>query len=175
MIPVFRIFTAFCFAVVALASEAVQAQPGRGPGGIGGPGGVDVALVKKFDQDNDGRLSKSERALARKEIVRKPGPKVSPEDVTNYSSEGLFDSSVLRTIFLTFDASDWEKELQDFKPTDVEVPAMMMVDGKEYPNVGVSFRGASSFFMVSEGSKRSFNISMDYMDDKQKLLGYKSK
>ena len=201
MISVFRRFTAICFAVVLIASGEVQAQPGGpgGPGRIGGPGGVDVELVEKFDQDKDGRLNKSERALARREIVRlqasgqgrrrgpggpggpgrsrvagKPGPKVNPEDVVNFSSEGLFDTSVLRTIFLTFEADDWEKELQDFKPTDVEVPAKMMVDGKEYPNVGVSYRGASSFFMVSEGSKRSFNISMDYMDDKQRLLGYKS-
>ena len=199
MISVYKLFTAICFSVVALASGKVQAQPGGGPGGIGGPGGVDVELVEKFDQDNDGRLNKSERALARKEIVRlqasgqgrrrgpggpggpgrsrvagKPGPKVSPKDVVNFSSEGLFDTGVLRTIFLTFEADDWEKELQDFKPTDVEVPAKMIVDGKEYPNVGVSYRGASSFFMVGEGSKRSFNISMDYMDDKQRLLGYKS-
>ena len=202
MISVFRRFTAICFAVVLIASGEVQAQPGGGAGGpgrIGGPGGVDVELVEKFDQDKDGRLNKSERALARREIVRlqasgqgrrrgpggpggpgrsrvagKPGPKVNPEDVVNFSSEGLFDTSVLRTIFLTFEADDWEKELQDFKPTDVEVPATMMVDGKKYPNVGVSYRGASSFFMVSEGSKRSFNISMDYMDDKQRLLGYKS-
>ena len=197
MISVYRLFTAICFSFVVIAAGEAQDQPGGGPGGIGGPGGVDVELVEQFDQDNDGRLNKTERALARKEIVRlqasgqgrrrgpggpggrnrvagKPGPQVNPEDVVNFSSEGLFDTSVLRTIFLTFESDDWEKELQDFKPTDVEVPAKMMVDGKEYPNVGVSYRGASSFFMVSEGSKRSFNISMDYMDDKQKLLGYKS-
>ena len=200
MISVFRVFTAICIAILAIASGEAQAQPGGRPGGpgvIGGPGGVDVELVEKFDQDDDGRLNKSERALARKEIVRlqasgqgrrrgpggpggrnrvasKSGPEVSPEDVVGISSKGLFDTSVLRTIFLTFEADDWEKELQDFKPTDVEVPATMMVDGKEYPNVGVSYRGASSFFKVSEGSKRSFNISMDYMDDKQRLLGYKS-
>ena len=193
MISVVRIFTVICFVIVVIATGEVKAQPGGSPGGIGGPGGVDVELVEKFDQDNDGLLNKSERALARKEILRlqashqgrrrgpggsrvagKPGPIVSPADVANYSSEDLFETTVLRTIFLTFEADDWEKELQDFKPTDVEVPATMMVDGKEYPNVGVSYRGASSFFMVSEGSKRSFNISMDYMDDKQKLLGYKS-
>ena len=156
---------------------------------------MEVDLVEKYDEDDNGRLSKSERALARKEIVRlqaggqgrrrggpgrggrvagKRGPKVSPDDVANFSSQNLFDTGVLRTVFLTFESDEWEKELQDFKPTDVEVPATMMVDGNEYPNVGVSFRGASSFFTISEGSKRSFNISMDYTDDKQTLLGYKS-
>ena len=175
-----------------------------GPGGIGGPGGVDVDLVEKFDADENGTLDNEERALARKEIIRlqrsnqgrrrggppgggpggprrggnRPagtqGPKVTPADVQKFTSEGLFDPDVLRTVFLAFESDDWEKELQDFKPTDVEVPATMVVDGKEYPNVGVSFRGASSFFQISEGSKRSFNISMDYIDEDQKLLGYKS-
>ena len=201
MFPVFRLIAfASYLAVFALASSEVQAQPG-GPGGIGGPNGVDVDLVEKFDADKNGRLNETERALARKEIIRlqsnsqgrrrgrggppgggrggsRPkgtqGPKVTPADVTNYTSEGLFDPGVLRTIFLTFEAKDWEKELQDFKPTDVEVPATMMVDGKTYSNVGVSFRGASSFFTIDEGSKRSFNISMDYQDDEQNLYGYRS-
>lgn len=50
----------------------------------------------------------------------------------------------------------------------------MIVDGKTYENVGVGFRGASSFFMVGAGSKRSLNISMDLVKSDQKLLGYKS-
>ena len=190
------------FTLTLSTVQAQPGGPG-GPGGIGGPGGVDVDLVEKFDADKNGRLDDEERALARKEIIRlqssnqgrrrggpgggpggprgggnrpsgRQGPKVAPADVQNFSSEDLFDPDVLRTVFLTFEADDWEKELQDFKPTDVEVPATMMVDGKEYPNVGVSFRGASSFFMISEGSKRSFNISMDYIDKDQRLLGYKS-
>jgi spore coat protein CotH len=104
----------------------------------------------------------------------KIGPKVSPSDVTNDTKSKFFDTKALRTVFLEFEQSDWEKELAEFKPTDVEIPATMIVDGKTYPNVGVSFRGASSFFSIAEGSKRSLNISMDYMDDKQKLYGYKS-
>ena len=180
-----------CLILTFLAISKAQDRSERRPGG---PGAPDIMLVEKFDADNDGRLNENERALARKEIQRikseenrpprrprgvnppagKPGPKVTPAQVTNFSSEDLFDTSVLRTVFLTFKADDWEQQLQDFKPTDVEVPATMMVDGKEYPNVGVGFRGASSFFHVSEGSKRSFSISMDYLDDDQKLLGYKS-
>ena len=201
MMFAFRLFVVTsCLIYSLVTTNQVQAQPG-GPGGIGGPGGVDVDLVEKFDADKNGTLDTEERSLARKEIVRlqssnqgrrrggppgggprgggnrptgKQGPKVSPADAQNFSSEGLFDPDVLRTVFLTFEADDWEKELQDFKPTDVEVPATMMVDGREYPNVGVSFRGASSFFQIGEGSKRSFNISMDYLDKDQKLLGYKS-
>ncbi|MCC2669804.1 MAG: cotH, partial [Armatimonadetes bacterium] len=48
------------------------------------------------------------------------------------------------------------------------------VDGKRYPNVGVHFRGASSYFMVPRGYKRSLNLSVDLADSKQRLLGHKT-
>ncbi len=118
---------------------------GRGPGGPGGP-----------------------------RPTPKPGIQVAVEDVKKYGKEGLYDPNVLRTIFLQFDDEDWEAQMADFKPTDVEVPAKMIVDGKIYENVGVGFRGASSFFMVGPGSKRSLTISMDLVDSEQKLMGYKS-
>ena len=57
-------------------------------------------------------------------------------------------------MFLEFENADWEAELADFNNTDVEVPAMVTVDGKTYPHVGVHFRGMSSFFTVRAGSKR---------------------
>jgi hypothetical protein len=50
----------------------------------------------------------------------------------------------------------------------------MTIDGKTYPNVGVAFRGASSYGHVSRGSKRSFNISLDMADDDQRFDGYKT-
>jgi len=77
-------------------------------------------------------------------------------------------------VFLTFENDDWEKELAAFKPTDVEVPAKLIVDGQQYKEVGVSFRGASSFFSIPEGLKRSLNISMDYLDSGQRLHGFKT-
>jgi len=58
MISVFRVFTAICIAILAIASGEAQAQPGGRPGGpgvIGGPGGVDVELVKSCDCKPAGR------------------------------------------------------------------------------------------------------------------------
>ncbi|MFM7149754.1 MAG: CotH kinase family protein [Gemmataceae bacterium] len=104
----------------------------------------------------------------------KPGPKVSPDQVKTYDKEPLYDPTVLRTLFLTFENPEWETELAAFKNTDVEVPATLVVDGKSYPNVGVHFRGMSSFGMVPAGSKRSLNLSLDFVDEKQRLLGYKN-
>ena len=40
---------------------------------------------------------------------------------------------------LDFENKDWEAEIADFHGTDVDVPATMTVDGKEYKNVGVAF------------------------------------
>ncbi|MFO0842950.1 MAG: CotH kinase family protein [Gemmataceae bacterium] len=104
----------------------------------------------------------------------KPGPKVTPAEVANHPKAGLYDPTVLRTIFMDFEDKDWEAELADFKGTDVEVPATLTVDGKKYANVGVHFRGMSSFGMIPAGSKRSFGLSMDLADKGQRLYGYKT-
>ena len=126
--------------------------PGGGPGGRpGGPGG--------FGRDSE---------------PAKPGPLLSPNDVKPVADASLYEPTVLRTLFLEFEDSDWEAELADFNNTDVEVPATVTVDGVKYPNVGVHFRGMSSFMMVQAGSKRSLNLSFDFVDSKQKLYGYKT-
>lgn len=171
-----------------------QAGPPRG----GGPNAPDQEIVKDFDTDGDGVLNRAERDEAKKALSQqnagragkgkrrggmgrrgnrmegKPGPKVAPADVENFPDADLYDPNVLRTIFIDFEEDDWEDELAIFKPTDVEIPATLTVDGATYPNVGMSFRGASSFFMIPKGSKRSLNLSMDFMDEDQRLYGYKS-
>lgn len=142
------------------ARDSIKTSGGGGrgfgpPGGMGGPGGP------------GGFGGGREPA--------KPGPKLTPADVTPVAENiPLYDPGTLRTLFLNFEQPDWEAEMAEFKNSDVELPATLIVDGKTYPNVGVHFRGMSSFGMVPAGSKRSLNLSMDYVDSKQKLLGYKS-
>ncbi|MCE9530915.1 MAG: CotH kinase family protein [Planctomycetes bacterium] len=173
---------------------------GKGPG-FGGPKNEIRKVVKDFDKDNDGRLNAEERQAARDAMKKdggfgnggfgkggfgkggfgkgneepvKPGPKVDPADVKAYPDSSLYEPTVLRTLFLEFENKDWEVELADFYHTDVEIPATLTVDGKKYPNVGVHFRGNSSFFTVGAGHKRSLNLSLDFVDTKQRLLGYKT-
>ena len=171
---------------------------GGGPGGRGGPGFLqqELKLVKKFDQDKDKRLNLEERKAAREYLVKerpqrggfgprgfgrgadaeaaKPGPKVSPADVKNNPDAPLYDPNTLRTFFLEFENADWEKELSDFHNTDVEVPAKMTVDGKAYPDVGVHYRGMSSYSMVREGQKRSLNVSVDFAHEGQNVRGFRT-
>jgi len=175
-----------------------------GPGGFGGPrgfGGVrpDRKLVKDFDKDGDKRLDAAERKAARGFLATEaaegrgqrrgfgprggfgghieptsPGAKVSPADVKNFPGVPLYDATTLRTFFLEFEDADWEKELEDFHKTDVLVPAKLTVDGVAYPDVGVHFRGMSSYGMVRAGQKRSLNVSLDYAHEKQHLGGYRT-
>jgi hypothetical protein len=189
-------------ALAAAVNRRIGPPGGFGPGGPGGPGGQERKLVKQFDKNGDQRLNRQERMAARESIKKDrsgaggpggrpgfgpppgfggggdekgtPGPHVSPGEVASFSGKSFYDPTVIRTLFLDFEDSDWESELADFYRSDVEVPATLTVDGKKYPGVGVHFRGLSSFMMVREGSKRSLNVSVDFVDSKQRLLGYKT-
>jgi spore coat protein CotH len=100
---------------------------------------------------------------------------VTPAQVHSYpATTPLYDLGTLRTVFLQFEDDNWENEMAAFFNTDVELPATMTVDGKVYKEVGVHFRGASSFRMVPAGLKRSLNISMDYAVEDQDLGGYQT-
>jgi spore coat protein CotH len=170
-------------------------------GGKGGPGGGMFGqtrkILKDFDKNNDGWLNAEERKPAREALAKggemkggfmmkggfgkggnqgpaKEGVKVSQDSEPKYPDKPLYEPTILRTIFLEFENKDWEKEIQDFHGTDVDVAATMIVDGKTYKNVGVHFRGASSYGMVPATYKRSFNIDMDMAEKKQTLYGYKS-
>lgn len=175
---------------------------GFGPPGFGGPGGMGqrTKILEQFDKDGDGYLNAAERKAAREYLATRPGPgrgrrgfgrgggpfgggdsgpvapgpKLKPSDVKTYANEPLYDPSVLRTLFIEFDNSDWEKEVADFYHTDVEVPAKLTVDGKVYREVGVHFRGASSYMSVPEGRKRSIGLTINYVYGDQRLLGYRS-
>jgi hypothetical protein len=159
----------------AAARAWLAEQPGRG----GRPGMPPGARGGRFGGPPGGRAGAPGggpgRGGGRGVVAGTPGVQLSPADVRSYGSEAFYDVGVLRTIFLDFASADWEEEMAAFYNTDVEVPARMRVDGRTYAaDVGVGFRGASSFGQIPAGSKRSLNISVDYADDDQNLLGYRS-
>ena len=103
----------------------------------------------------------------------RPGPSVSISEVQPLEGD-LYDPSLLRTIFIDFANAEWESELELFHDTDVEVPATVTVDGQSYAQVGIRFRGMSSYRAVPAGYKRSLNLSFDLADPAQRLYGYKT-
>ena len=145
-------------------------------------------LVAQFDTDGNGRLDAGERARARDGLVgtrsrrgggggrrgEVPPRPLTPAQVETYADRPLYDPESLRTFFLTFENEDWEAELEDFYNTDVEVPATLRVDGETYPDVGVHFRGNSSYRRVPSGYKRSLNLSLDWVHDGADIDSYQT-
>ena len=178
--------------------EKMQRSTGAGrgfgpPGGMppfgGGRGGPrpPEKLVEQFDKDKDGKLTGAEREAAL-QTRGGSGSSLIPEEnlrdgiqndvqaslaSTPEHSPPLYDAQTLRTLYLRFHHEDWSEQMNAFYRTDIEVPAELIVDGKVYSDVGVHFRGTSSYFTV-RSDKKSFNIAVDYGEDGQRLYGYKT-
>ncbi len=178
--------------------------PGGPPGGFGGSTSQGTSLLKQFDQNGDGWLNLDERNATRQSLSQQGGNRrfggpggpggrrggfggsdanqasaltalrLAPSDVKSFPDAPLYDVNVFRTLFLEFEASDWEKELEEFHGTGIDVPARLTVDGQPYPDVGVRFRGMSSYMMVGSGQKRSMNLSIDYIHPRQRLYGHRT-
>lgn len=153
----------------------------------------------RFDTDHDGRLDASERAAARSwlqtnrpqrgrrgpggmppgrgdgrlaDTEPRTGGRVRPADVPAHADRPLFDPDVVRTWFLEFEG-DWFAELSAFYRTDVQVPATVIVDGVTYRDVGVGFRGNTSYAMAP-GRKKSFDLAFDFVHAGQRVLGVRN-
>ncbi len=155
---------------------------------------VEEKATTRFDTDGNGWLNAGERKTAREALAReaaargpsgrpvppaggeptRPGPRVSPANVRTFPAAHAFDHDAVRTFFLDFEDADWEKALTEFRFTDVELPARLTVDGQVFENVGVRNRGASSFLFIAEGRKRSLNLSLDFVNTKQRFAGYRT-
>ena len=166
---------------------------GRGRGGPPVQGAeADLPLVARFDRNGDKRLDHAERIPAREYVAAhpelrrpagrgritrtgSPGLALSPKDLKPYAETiPLYDPNTVRTLFLEFEHPDWEQELAAFYHTDVEVAATLVVDGKRYRDVGVSFRGNNSFTAVPDGLKRPLTLKLDFVHEDQHLLGYRT-
>lgn len=181
----------------SIAPDRAEADLGRMPPGFGGMRGgfgggrrgprAAEKLVAQFDKDEDGKLTGVERQAALdtrgdgnvtplNESSLKEGVQNDVQSSLPATPEGsasLYDAYTLRTLYLRFHHEDWYQQMNAFYRTDIEVPAELIVDGKVYPEVGVHFRGSSSYFTVNS-EKKSFNIAVDYAEDGQRLYGYKT-
>lgn len=167
------------------------------PGG-GGFGNSDrLEILERFDLDSSGFLDASEREAAKEYLQSSNfgtgggGPRgggfatsgstgvaISPDEVETYAGTSLYDTSVLRTIFIEFDTDDvgddWEAEMAAFFNTDVELPVTATIDGVVYEDVGVRFRGNSSYSMVPAGLKRPIRIKLDSVVSGQSVEGVRT-
>ncbi|MDZ7879674.1 MAG: CotH kinase family protein [Saprospiraceae bacterium] len=88
-------------------------------------------------------------------------------------STGFYDESTVKNVELTFAQADYWQQLTSNYASKTSILASLTYDGKVYPNVGVRFRGNTSYQRVT-GQKKSFSIEMDFKDSTQDLKGYKT-
>ena len=81
------------------------------------------------------------------------------------SAQDLYDTTVLRTINLTFYDDDWLELLEDYYWSETNILADLEMEGEVYTGVGVRIRGHTSYLFLPPGSEKfSFNIEVDYTD-----------
>lgn len=85
----------------------------------------------------------------------------------------LYDVSKLRTIELTFKQADYWAQMTNNYPNKVYIKADMKIDGVELKDVGVRFRGNSSYWGIGSSKKKPFEIATDEFVD-QRIWGYKT-
>lgn len=88
------------------------------------------------------------------------------------ASEGLFDESVIRTYELWFSQSNYWQQMTTNYSSHTDIPATLIVDGDTFPDVGVRFKGQTSYSQSGTSQKKSFNITLDYLHPDQNLQGY---
>ena len=170
---------------IAVDAGASDARPASGWRRVAVPLLLVVVLSHAADSRTVARLDASVRVADRGRIARRgfggprlgvgtpqPGQRLAPSDVKTFGSEPFYDAVVLRTIFIQFPAPNWEALLEPNYRRDIDVPAVVTIDGSAYRDVGVRFRGNSSYRMVPSGFKRSLNqalIEADVKADGRKL------
>ncbi len=86
---------------------------------------------------------------------------------------GFYKDTRIKTLELKFQQPDFWQQLLNNYQTKKEIIATLTYDGKDYPNVGVRFKGQTSYQRVTS-QKKSFNITMDFVDASQDLEGYET-
>ncbi|MFM8488364.1 MAG: CotH kinase family protein, partial [Bacteroidota bacterium] len=87
---------------------------------------------------------------------------------------GFYDESQMQTIQLWFAQPDYWQQMTANYASKTNIPATMIVGADTFPNVGVRFKGNTSYNMIQNSQKKSFNITLDYIDPTQDIDGYET-
>jgi hypothetical protein len=89
------------------------------------------------------------------------------------TTNGLYNETALEEIRIYFSQPNYWNLLTQNYNSKTDIIAKFRYKNTDYDSVGVRFKGQTSYFL-NNTQKKSFNISMDYVRDKQKLEGYKT-
>ena len=91
------------------------------------------------------------------------------------SGQDFFQWDKIQEIKLYFERDNWSDILMKMKSAGKKqrMSARMVIDGRTYNDVGVRFKGNSSFKNVKKGGSKKlpFNIEVDYKNKEQSIPG----
>jgi CotH kinase protein/Lamin Tail Domain/Secretion system C-terminal sorting domain len=87
---------------------------------------------------------------------------------------GFYEPGKIRNIYLWFSQSDYWQQLKNNYSSRTDIPALMVFEGDTFPNVGVHFKGNTSYNTTINSDKKSFGINMDYLNPDQDVMGYET-
>ncbi|MFZ1688195.1 MAG: CotH kinase family protein, partial [Flavobacteriales bacterium] len=90
------------------------------------------------------------------------------------ASSGFYAEDTVKAVQLTFLQSNYWTLLENNYASQTPIPALLSYDGLSYTDVGVRFKGETSYFMLPPGSeKMSFDVDMNQYSA-QDIDGYES-
>ena len=88
---------------------------------------------------------------------------------------GFYDEATIHTIELWFDEANYWTLLANNYASGTDLGALMIVDGDTLASeVGVRFKGQTSYMQNLNSQKKSFNITLDFADPGQDIDGYET-
>src|SRR6478672_11583041 len=87
-------------------------------------------------------------------------------------TSGLYDKTTVKNVYLNFSQTDYWTQLTNNYASETNIPATMIYDGITYPNVGVRFRGNTSYTTIGSSQKKSFGVETDFVDPNLTVGGY---
>lgn len=91
------------------------------------------------------------------------------------TTTGFYDETVMHTIELIFDEANYWNLLTTNYTSGTDLGAVMILDGDTLASeVGVRFKGQTSYSQNQNSEKKSFNITLDFADPDQDIDGYET-
>lgn len=87
-------------------------------------------------------------------------------------TSGLYDKTTVKNVYLNFAQPNYWALMTSNYASETNIAADMVYDGVTYPNVGVRFRGNTSYTTIGNSQKKSFAIETDFVDENLDVFGY---
>ena len=101
------------------------------------------------------------------------GIAISTTNLFGQQSTGFYDTDRIAELRLTIKAQNWPEELDSLRVYGNNLMlAQARIDGQDYKNVGVRYRGRKSF--TTGGKRNALTVKLNFIDRSQNHQGYKT-